>query len=50
MSISKEMMFAKAGEQNFSTEIIIIPKLIERRLRPFYEVQDLNETPIEGQF
>jgi len=49
--ISKEKMkFAKGGEQNFSMEIFRITKVIERRPRPVYELEDLNKTPIEGQF
>ena len=41
--ISKEKMkFAKGGEQNFSTEIFRIAKLIE--------LEDLNWTPIDCQF
>ena len=49
--ISKEKMkFAKRGEQNFSTEIFRITEVIEKRLRPVYELEDLNKTPIEGQF
>jgi len=49
--ISKEKMkFAKGVEQNFSTEIFRIAKVIERRPRPLYELKDLNDTPIDGQF
>jgi len=49
--ISKEKMkFAKGGEQTFPTEIFRITKVIERRPRPVYELEDLNNTPIEGQF
>jgi len=49
--ISKETMkFAKGGEQNFSTEIFRITKVIQGRPRPVYELEDLNKTPIEGQF
>jgi len=49
--ISKEKMkFAKGGEQNFSSEIFRITKVIDRRPRPVYELEDLNKTPIEGQF
>ena len=49
--ISKEKMkFAKVGEQTFSTEIFRITKVIERRPRPVYELEDLNKTPIERQF
>jgi len=49
--ISREKMkFAKSSEQNFSTEIFRIPKVIERRPRPLYELEDLNGTHIEGHF
>jgi len=49
--ISKEKMkFAKGAEQNFSTDIFRIAKVIERRPRPLYELKDLNDTPIDGQF
>jgi hypothetical protein len=51
VSISKEKMrFAKGAEQNYSTEIFHITKVIRRRPRPVYELQDLNNTPIDGQF
>jgi len=46
----KKMKFAKGAEQNFSTEIFRIANVIERRPRPFYELKDLNVTPIDGQF
>jgi hypothetical protein len=49
--ISKEKMrFAKASESNFSTEIFRISKVISGRPRPLYELHDLNDTPIDGQF
>jgi hypothetical protein len=49
--ISKEKMrFAKGGEQNYSMEIFRVTKVIRRRPRPVYELQDLNNTPIDGQF
>jgi len=49
--ISKlKMTFAKGGEKNFSTQIFRITKVIERRPRPVYELEDLNKMPIEGQF
>ena len=49
MRISKEKMkFAKAAEHNFSTEIFRIFKVIHRRV--VYELEDLNGTPIDGQF
>ena len=48
--ISKEkMMFAKGAEQNFSTSIFRIAKLLERHPRTIYVLVELNEAPIEGQ-
>jgi hypothetical protein len=44
------MLFAKSAEQNYSTEIFQISKVIKRRPRPLYELHDLNDTPIDGQF
>ena len=44
------MKLAKDAEQNFSTEIFRIVKVIERRPRPLYELEDLNDTSIAGQF
>ena len=47
---SKEKMnFAKSSEQNFSTEIFRISKIIYRTPRSVYELEDLNKTPIDGQ-
>ena len=49
--ISKEKMrVSKGAEQNYSTEIFRITKVIPRSPRPVYEIKDLNKTPIEGQF
>jgi len=49
--ITKEKMkFATGGEQNFSTEIFRIAKITERMPRPVFELEDLNRTPIDGQF
>ena len=49
--ISREKLkFAKASEQNFSTEIFRISKVIYRTPRPVYELEDLNKTPIDGLF
>jgi hypothetical protein len=49
--ISKEKMkIAKVSEQNFSTEIFRISKIIYRTPRPVYELEDLNKTPIDGLF
>jgi len=44
------MKFAKGGEQTFSSEICRVTKVLERRPRPVYELEDLNNTQIEGQF
>jgi len=50
LRISKEKMkFAKAAELNFSTEIFRIVKVIDRRPRAVYELEELNGT-IDGQF
>jgi len=49
--ISKERMkFKKGAEENFSREIFRINNVIKRRPRSVYELEDLNKTPIEGQF
>ena len=49
--ISKEKMkFAKAAEDNFSTEIFRIVKVIHRGPRAVYDLEDINSTPIAGQF
>jgi transposase InsO family protein len=49
--ISKEKLrFAKGGEQNYSTEIFKISKVIRRTPRPVYELRDLKGREIEGQF
>ena len=44
------MRFAKAAEKNFSTEIFRVAKVNERRPRAVYEPEDLNGTPIDGQY
>jgi len=44
------MKFEKDDEQIFSTEIFRITKVIERWPRLVCELEDLNKTPIEGQF
>jgi len=46
----EKIKFAKAAEYNFSTEICRIVKVIHRRPRVFYELEDPNGTPIDGQF
>jgi hypothetical protein len=40
----------KSSTQNYSTEIFKIIKVISRKPRPVYELEDLNKTHIDGQF
>ena len=48
---SKEKMrIAKTTEQNFITPIFKVAKVIDRRPRAVYELEDLNGTPIEVRF
>jgi len=47
---NEKMRFAKAAEQNLSTEIFSVAKVIDRRPRAVYELEDLNGTPIDGEF
>jgi len=49
--ISKERMkFAKGGEQNYTTEVFKVRKVVHRTLRPVFELEDLRGREIEGQF
>ena len=49
--ISKEKMkFAKGGEQNYTTEVFRIIKVIRRTPRLVYELKVLNQKVIDGQF
>ena len=49
--VSKEKAkFAKSAEQNYSTEVFRIVKVIHRSPRPVYELEDLNKRSIQGQF
>ena len=49
--ISKEeIKFAKGGEQNYTTEIFRITKVIRRTPRPVHELEGLNGKVIDGQF
>jgi hypothetical protein len=49
--ISKEKIkFAKGGEQNYSTEVFRVIKVIRRTPRLVYELEDLNHKVIDGQF
>jgi hypothetical protein len=51
LRIAKEKVkFAKGYEQNFSTEIFRIVKVILRVPQLVYELSDLQARPIEGQF
>ena len=40
----------RAYQQNFSIQIVCITKIIQRLPRHVYELEDLNKTPIKGQF
>jgi hypothetical protein len=40
----------KAAEQNFSTEIFKVTKVIKRSPRVVYELEDLNGRSFDGQF
>jgi hypothetical protein len=49
--ITKEKVkFANGYEQTFSTEIFRVAKVIQRVPQPFYEMTDLQDRPIVGQF
>jgi len=49
--ISEEKMrFSKRAVQNFSIEIFMVAKIIDRRLQVVYELEDLNSTLKDGQF
>jgi len=49
--ISKEKMkFAKGGEQNYTTEIFKVRKVVHRTPRPEFELEDLRGRKIESQF
>jgi len=46
----ERVKFAKGYEQTFSTEIFRFAKVIQRMPQPVYELTDLHDRPIEGQF
>jgi hypothetical protein len=46
----KKMRFAKAAEQNFSTGLFRVTRVFKSRPRTVYELEDLNNTPVDGQF
>jgi len=47
--IKEKLKFAKSSERNFNSEIYRIFKVIDRRPRAFFELEDQNGTPINGQ-
>jgi hypothetical protein len=49
--ISKvKVKFAKRGEQNYTTEIYKVSKMVHKTPRPVFELEDLRGQEIEGQF
>jgi hypothetical protein len=49
--ISKEKLkFAKGGEKNYTTDVFRIIKVIHKTPRPVYELKDLNQKVIDGQY
>jgi hypothetical protein len=46
----KKVKLAKGGEQNYTTEIFTISKVLHRTPRPVYELKDLLGTQIEVHF
>ena len=44
------MKLKKAPNKILVRKYLRINKVIKRTPRPVYELEDLNETPIEGQF
>jgi hypothetical protein len=48
--IRKKVKFAKGYEQTFSTKIFRVAKVIQRVPQPVYELTDMQDRPIEGQF
>jgi hypothetical protein len=44
------MIFAKESEENYITEIFKIIEVTRKSPRPVFELEDLNQTPIDGQF
>jgi hypothetical protein len=47
---NEKVSFAKGYEQTFSTEIFKVVKVITRAPQPVYELSDLQDRHIEGQF
>jgi hypothetical protein len=47
---TKKVKFAKGYEQTFSTIIFRVVKVFQRMPQPVYELPDLQDRPIAGQF
>jgi hypothetical protein len=47
---TEKAKFAKVYEQTFATEIFRVAKVIQRIPQPVYELSDLQDRLIEGQF
>ena len=50
MNNKRKLKFAKGYEQTFSKEIFMVVKVIQRMTQPVYELSDMQDRPIEGQF
>jgi hypothetical protein len=48
--IKQKVVFAKVYEQTFSTEIFQVVKILPRVPQPVYELSDLQNLRIQGQF
>jgi uncharacterized protein YxjI len=48
--IKEKLKFAKGGEQNYTTEIFKVRKVVHRTPRSVFELEDLRGQEIEGQF
>jgi len=46
----EKMKFTKGGEQNYTTEIFKVRKVVHRTPRPVFELEDLRGQETEGQF
>jgi hypothetical protein len=46
----KKIQFPKGSEQNYTTEVFRIIKVIRRTPRPVYELEDFKQKVRDGQF
>jgi cob(I)alamin adenosyltransferase len=46
----QKLKFVKGGEQNYTTELFKIRKVIRRTPRAVYELEDRRDKRIDGQF